>query len=52
MTGEQTSGTNLRISHINVFLTSVGQNVPLSQGSPEFGERFFFAKMSVSSERI
>ena len=25
MTGEQTPGTNLRRSHINVFLTSVGQ---------------------------
>ena len=29
MTGEQTLGTSLRISHISVFLTSVGQHVPL-----------------------
>ena len=29
MTGEQTPGTNLRRSHINVFLTSLGQHVPL-----------------------
>ena len=29
MTGDQTPRANLRISHINVFLTSAGQHVPL-----------------------
>ena len=50
MTGEQTPGTNLRISHISVFLASVGQHVPLKEimGFAKFGERkLFFAKMPV-----
>ena len=29
MTGEQAPGTNLRRSHVNVFLSSGGQHVPL-----------------------
>ena len=36
--GEQTPGTNLRLSHINVFLTSVRQHVPLKihRGLPKY----------------
>ena len=42
VTGVQMPGTNLRISHINVFLTSVGQHVPLKTGSQKFAERIVF----------
>ena len=46
MTGEQTPGTNLRISHINVFLTNVGQHVPLelNMGFAKVWRAYFFGE--------
>ena len=51
MTGEQTPGTNLRRSHVNGFLTSLGRHVPLkiniTWGLLKFGERIFFGEDGV-----
>ena len=49
--GEQTPGTNLRLSHINVFLTSVRQHVPLKIHRG-FAKIFFLAKMFVSTSNV
>ena len=41
VTGEQAPGTNLRRSHIRVFLSGVGQHVPvkMNTGFAKFGEK-------------
>ena len=49
VTRDQTPGTNLRISHIHVLLTGLGQHVPLkiNVGFAKVWQRFFSGEDSV-----